>query len=77
MSNHKNVIKSGRAWNGFERDKGKIVHLTEPLPENVCGYWGNKALCGAEPGKRSNGWIEVTGPANCPKCLKKKGGKNG
>jgi hypothetical protein len=31
-----------------------------------------KALCGAQPGKRSNGWSDYRADyATCPRCLKK------
>jgi hypothetical protein len=34
--------------------------------------WFAKALCGAQPGKRSNGWSEYRPQAvTCPKCLAK------
>ena len=53
---------TGRCANGAERDGGKLSHLIEDCR--------NIALCGAKPGKRSNGWsiydeTEVT----CKKCL--------
>jgi len=61
--------KGGRLSNGFESDKGKIVHAVQ--------YHSRKALCGTEPGRRrSVGWLpfdedlpikEVT----CLKCLSK------
>lgn len=66
------AIKSGRAFNGFEKDKGKVVHFVEPLPVGTGGFWGNKALCGVKPGNRGNGWHEVNNIVNCPKCIKKR-----
>ena len=34
--------------------------------------WWETALCGAKPGKRSNGWSEYRPSAvTCPKCLAK------
>jgi len=65
------AIKSGRAWNDSHRDTGVIVHAVEPLPLTSCGDWFTKALCGAEPGRRGNGWRKTTSEVNCPKCLKK------
>jgi len=47
------AIKSGRAWNGFHRDGGVIVHAVPPL--RSAGDWFYKALCGTEPGRRGNG----------------------
>lgn len=63
------AYKSGRAWNGAHRDAGTIVHLVEEMPENCGGYWGEKALCGAEPGRRGNGWAVATKPVSCQKCI--------
>lgn len=57
---------TGRCANGFERDRGKLVHaLYAPA-----GDWGT-ALCGARPGRLSGaGFGEPTGSAvTCPKCL--------
>jgi len=68
----KTAIKSGRAFNGFERDKGSVVHFVEPLPKGTAGYWGNAALCGAKPGIRGNGWHEVDTVATCEKCIIKR-----
>lgn len=68
----KTAIKSGRAFNGFEKDRGIIVHLVEPLPPNCTGDWFTKALCGAEPGRRGNGWQEVDSVVTCDKCIRKR-----
>jgi len=58
---------TGRCWNGAERDSGHVYHAVSP--ENAA--YG-KALCGAQPGLRSNGWAELLGPAvTCPKCAQK------
>jgi hypothetical protein len=65
------AVKSGRAWNGSHRDSGVIIHAVEPLPPHSGGDWFSKALCGAEPGRRGNGWAESNNQINCPKCLKK------
>jgi len=67
--NYSTVTKSGRAFNGAHRDAGKIIHIVEGAEPN--GFWGDKALCGTEPGIRGNGWSESHGEATCPKCLKK------
>lgn len=65
------VIKSGTARSkyGAEKDRGVVVHLIDSKEPN--GYWGGKTICGAEPGKRSNGWFEASRPVSCDKCLKK------
>lgn len=70
----KNLVsatKSGRAFNGFEKDKGIVVHLVEGLSKDTGGYWGNKSVCGIYPGIKSNGWHEVKKPITCPKCIMK------
>lgn len=73
------VHKTGRAWNGFHLDAGHVVHAIEGEEPN--GYWGGKALCGTEPGMRSNGWGLATdfysrsdirpSEITCKKCLNK------
>lgn len=54
------AYKSGRAFNGSHRDAGTIIHLVPALPETTStgGFWGDKSLCGVEPGRRGNGWAE-------------------
>lgn len=64
-----NVYKAGRAWNGAHRDAGTVVHIVEGDEPN--GYWGNKALCGTEPGRRSYGWSKTDKEVNCKNCIKK------
>lgn len=61
------VVKSGRARNGAHRDAGTIVHAVTDFD---FPSW-DKAVCGAEPGRRGNGWTDSTNEINCPKCLKK------
>lgn len=62
------VTKTGRAFNGFHNDAGKKVHAMEDFSYPS---W-RKALCGTEPGRRGNGWIdEPQKTVNCQKCLKK------
>lgn len=63
----KNAIKSGRAFNGAERDRGIIVHLVE---DDSFPSW-QKSMCGTEPGRRGNGWHHVEREVTCEKCLKK------
>ncbi len=63
------AIKSGRAFNGFEKDRGKIIHIVPKLPPGCGGDWFETALCGAKPGRRGNGWYQVKDEATCPKCL--------
>lgn len=55
---------AGRCANGSERDSGARFHAVPGTS------W--RALCGAEPGRRSAGWSEHAGPAvTCPRCLRK------
>lgn len=55
----------GRAWNGFERDAGRIIHA---VPEGSA-YSHARALCGVRPGRRSAGWSAYPEPAvTCPRC---------
>ena len=59
---------TGRCADGAERDGGRKIHavaLTEMS-------WGH-ALCGARPGRLSNGWVEVNGPEvpTCPRCRRR------
>lgn len=59
----------GRLSNGCESDHGKKIHACEP--GKTAAYCRGKALCGAEPGKRSAGWSDIeNSPVNCSKCLK-------
>jgi hypothetical protein len=65
---------AGRCANGSERDHGKLMHAV-PAENHGNGRMG-KAVCGAQPGKRSAGWsdpIEGRVPT-CPRCLKKLNG---
>lgn len=60
----------GRLASGVQGGHGVKVHATEP--GKTAAYCRGKAICGAEPGKRSAGWSGVEQlPVNCPKCLKK------
>lgn len=54
---------TGRCCDGAERDGGTKWHLIlNP----------GKALCGAKPGRLSNGFLEEDGrEVTCPRCLKK------
>jgi hypothetical protein len=61
----------GRLANGFEADAGKRVHL---VPDDTGHYGLGRALCGAEPGRRSGGWDVdwyVSKQVTCPRCLKR------
>lgn len=59
--------KTGRCASGAERDGGTIYHGVMKG-----GHPWAKALCGAVPGRRGNGWGTYPGDkVTCPKCLKK------
>ena len=57
---------TGRCANGAERDGGIRTHLV------ANGSMYGAALCGAKPGRLSNGWDEVDGPEQptCGRCQK-------
>jgi hypothetical protein len=55
----------GRCANGNEADGGRIYHI------KGASHW--KALCGAQPGRRSAGWADhpdATKPVEQSTCLK-------
>lgn len=57
---------AGRCASGEERGHGTKWHALKD----------GRALCGAQPGRRSAGWSSYTKlgqDATCPKCLKKLG----
>ena len=55
--------KTGRRSNGAERGKGPVYHA---VPASSC-----RALCGTQPGDRSD-WSSYTGDAvTCPRCVTK------
>lgn len=58
---------AGRCWNGAERDSGHVWHAVE-----AAALPFGKALCGAEPGRHSNGWCDQAGAAvTCGRCLRR------
>jgi hypothetical protein len=67
----------GRLTNGFERDKGRLIHACIKSDTEH-----TRSFCGAKPGKRSVGWNFENGSSlfenpyalkdvNCSKCLSK------
>ena len=63
------MTMTGMCRNGAQRDSGRLYHA---VVEDGVGW--DKALCGARPGKRGNGWSAHHGAAvTCPRCLKKLG----
>lgn len=64
---HKPRRLTGRCANGGELDGGSLFHAV-PENDSIMG----KALCGAKPGRRSNGWSLADGERiTCKRCLKK------
>lgn len=61
--------KSGRCFNGAQRDQGAVVHA---VPDADPISW-EPALCGTQPGYRGNGWKDpiIDGEITCIRCLKK------
>ncbi len=57
-------VKAGKLANGFERDRGKVIHA---LPTNFEIYDG-PAVCGAQPKITWNYKLQYQ--INCPKCRK-------
>lgn len=65
-TNYRKVYLVGRCANGAQRDAGPRIHA---VPGDSA--W-DTALCGAQPGRRSNGWSDVAYDAvTCPKCIKR------
>ncbi|WP_267122940.1 hypothetical protein [Xanthomonas sacchari] len=65
---------AGRCANGLERGQGSNLHA---IPSSQVRRQGGfteaagKALCGAEPGRRSVGWtVCEQQPVSCPRCLR-------
>lgn len=54
----------GRLRNGAARDHGILTHAVKN------GEW--RAVCGAQPGRRSVGWVRSYGDETitCPRCVK-------
>lgn len=67
------VSLAGRCANGFERDRGSIVHLLEASEfEAQFGirYYA-RSLCGKTHGARSAGWSTCYGQAaTCARCAR-------
>lgn len=57
---------SGTCRNGAERDSGRLSHA---VAIDANRGWA-RALCGARPGKRGNGWSEhVEREVTCVRCI--------
>lgn len=64
---------TGRCANGAERDSGTLYHAL-PLPGSPMYIEGKgyRAVCGAEPGRRSVGWgWDNVNNVTCPRCLRR------
>jgi hypothetical protein len=62
----KSVVKAGKLANGYEADKGIVVHAIED--DNCYAGSTKAAMCGARP---RVSWSERTLSVSCSKCLKK------
>lgn len=71
------AMLAGRCVSDAQRDHGRLIHAVEMLSEP----WYGRALCGAEPGRRSYGWSELgerevqrmapDGLPTCPRCAQR------
>jgi len=65
---------AGRCANGYERDRGAVVHAV-PCSEREQQFGINayaRALCGKTHGARSAGWSSRPGAAlTCPTCARR------
>jgi hypothetical protein len=64
------AILGGKGSNGYERDKGAVVHAVEVINPHFMDL-SDTAACGKRHGARSIGYLarkELT--VNCPKCIK-------
>ena len=63
---------AGRCANGLERGQGRKVHA---VPASFAATGFGKALCGAQPGRRSVGWTALpAADVTCPLCKRRAGG---
>lgn len=61
----------GRLANGNEADAGHVIHM---VSDDIGHYGHGKALCGAQPGRRSGGWDTyhfVDSKPTCARCARK------
>lgn len=57
---------TGMCRTGAERDGGRLWHAVDGRPA-----W-QPAACGAQPGRRGNGWSEQAGErVTCPRCARR------
>lgn len=62
---------TGRNRTGAE-PTGTLIHAVEVEEGATYPSYFGKALCGAEPGRRSNGWSDYRAKEpTCPKCIKR------
>ena len=65
---------AGRCTNGLERGQGTKLHALPAAQVRRHGGFveaTGKALCGAQPGRRSVGWTaNESQPVTCPRCLR-------
>lgn len=66
--------RGGRGSNGYERDRGAVLHAVPGTSTNDVAYGHQRALCGLSPGRHSTGWsCTVSGAesVSCLRCLKR------
>ncbi len=59
MSNFEILRLTGRCSNGAERDGGRLYHAVK----------GIRALCGKQPGRRSDWGVYPGKAVTCPRCI--------
>lgn len=68
------VRLTGRCANGAERDGGRVTHvvMVDVVAGSMNPAW-QTALCGAKPGRLSNGFVAADGPEipSCKRCRAK------
>ncbi len=60
---------AGRCTNGLERGQGRNLHAVPAAEVRRSFGFAGKAMCGAQPGRRSVGWtVCESQPVTCPRC---------
>lgn len=66
--------RGGRGSNGYERDRGAVLHAVAGSSADDVAFGTQSALCGVTPGRRSTGWsctVNDASSVTCPRCLKR------
>ncbi len=60
---------AGRCTNGLERGQGRNLHAVSAAEVRRSSGFAGKAMCGAQPGRRSVGWtVCESQPVTCTRC---------